>query len=135
MKEETARLVCKEKGSQLFSYIEGKSAYLAFPSHNQVIISIGEETAVLFSRSFFRGWKSPKVQSTYPIYSWIPDWTSMTESQRSTIAILLLDGLLEAFSGCRSLFEAKHLMGSWLKNPLEIAQSMYARVAVNETEV
>jgi hypothetical protein len=149
MDEDNARLLCEKNGCQLLAYDAGKAAYLAYPTGEMVMISIGTKTAGLFIKPLL-GWKwasrigsmipmislipglATRAASKYPISEWVPEWKNVDPRKRNELAVLLLDGLLDAFSTCHSEWEAKLMLGSWLNNPLDLAASAYEKLANNK---
>jgi hypothetical protein len=120
MDEQKASAISARNGSLLLNYELGRSAFLLLASGEQVVISIGTVTTKVFVRRAIVGWRFPKTIASQPINAWQPTFLSLDKLRRFACGCMVLDGLVDLVSRCRSLSE---LRMAWpaLRNPIEVA--------------
>ena len=120
MIEQQARAICQANGSILLSYEQGRAAFLVLPSREQVVISVGTDTAKIIVRRPIIGWLFPKTIASQQITVWAPEFPELDQLRRFACGSMVLDGLIELVSECRSLSEIKSIWHS-LRNPIGVA--------------
>lgn len=117
-----ARSISQANGSTLLGYEHGKTAFLVLPSKEQVVISIGTGTVKVFTRRLVLGWVFPRTIALQHIAYWEPSFAGLDRLRRFACGCMVLDGLIDLVSRCRSISELR-LAWTVLRNPLEVAVS------------
>jgi tetratricopeptide (TPR) repeat protein len=100
---------------------------LALASGDQVIVSIGSSTVRILAKRGIVGWTVPRVIASQRLSVWHSEYHRFNSLHRQLCRAMILDGLLDLLSVCRSPDEIRQVW-SGLDNPLAgVAREMFAR--------
>jgi hypothetical protein len=120
LKHQATRRVGKPEGVQVLSYRPGRSAKLALPSGEHLVISIGSATAKVFAKRGVAGWLIPRVIASERLWVWQSDYRSFNSFHRQLSRAMILDGLVDLLSAYRSTDDVRKAWPS-LQNPVVVA--------------
>ncbi len=120
MDETSAKAHCLKHGSKLLLYTSGHVASIVLRSGEHVVISIGTDTAKIFTRRPLLGWWLPRVVVSEQLSKWDNRYLQFNDLYRGVLRAMILDGLLILVLRCSSVVELR-IACRVIRNPIEVA--------------
>jgi hypothetical protein len=109
-----ANALCEARGCKLINYEVAKAAFVALPSNDNVIISVGATTAKVFQKNpFFAilpgkySWLYPKAILTFDMQVLDAEWQQLIPMTRLLIHVYILYAMLDLITSCKSSTEIR----------------------------
>ena len=120
MDETHTKAHCLKHGSKLLLYTSGHVASIVLRSGEHVVISIGTDTAKIFTRRPLLGWWLPRVVVSEQLSKWDNRYLQFNDLYRGVLRAMILDRLLILVLRCSSVIEFANSLSWDSGNPIEI---------------